>query len=238
MNEYKIDRKKKINIRLNKNVFVPNETTKLLINSLLKNLPKKKLSVLDLGCGSGVVGISLLKYKKNINHAYFSDISTEAISITKQNLQINKIPKKKYTIVVSDLFSRLKQKKFDIIINDVSGISNKIAKISPWFNNVPIESGADGTKLTINIFKNFSKYLKKNGFLISPIISLSNEKKIFNHLNKKKFKTKTLDSKRWPIPKEMTVHKRLLSKLKKEGKIDFVEQYNFLIATTKIIMVR
>ena len=138
MNEYKIDKNKKIKIRLKKKVFTPNETTKLLINSLLKNLPKKKLTILDLGCGSGIVGISLLKYKKNINHIYFSDISNDATNLTKKNLQLNKITKKKYTIIKSNLFDDIKEKKFDIIINDVSGISNKVAKISPWFNNVPV----------------------------------------------------------------------------------------------------
>lgn len=237
MNEYKIDKNKKIKIRLKKNVFTPNETTKLLINSLLKNLPKKKLTILDLGCGSGIVGISLLKYKKNINHIYFSDISTDATNLTKKNLQLNKITKKKYTIIKSNLFDDIKEKKFDIIINDVSGISNKVAKISPWFNNVPVESGADGTKLTIKIFQKFSEYLKKNGFLISPLISLSNEKKIFSYLNKKKFKIKILENKRWPMPKSMSIYKKLLSTLKKSGKINYEEQYGFLIANTKIILI-
>jgi methylase of polypeptide subunit release factors len=58
--------------------------TKILIDSLLKNLPKK-ITILDLGCGSGIVGISLLKFKKNIQHTCFKDVSEDAINLKKKN---------------------------------------------------------------------------------------------------------------------------------------------------------
>ena len=65
--------------------------------------------------------------------------------------------------------------KFDYIINDVSGISNKIAKKSLWFKNiVPCDTGLDGTKLSSAIIKESKKYLKKGGIIQIPLISLSN----------------------------------------------------------------
>ena len=53
--------------------------------------------------------------------------------------------------------------QFDYIIDDVSGISEEIAKISPWFKNVPCTSGIDGTDLVVSVLKEAPKYLKKNG---------------------------------------------------------------------------
>ena len=75
--------------------------------------------------------------------------------------------------------------KFNYIINDISGISSIIAKKSKWFRYVPSSSGIDGTKLTIKIIKDCSKYLDKNGKIYLPLISLSNTKKILNFDKKK-----------------------------------------------------
>ena len=52
----------KFSIFLNKRVFEPNLTTMLLINMASKII-KKNYNVLDLGCGSGVVGCYLYKKK-------------------------------------------------------------------------------------------------------------------------------------------------------------------------------
>ena len=59
----------------------------------------------------------------------------------------------------------LMYRRFDIIINDISGISESVAKISPWFKNIPCSSGSDGTVLTLRFLKNYKSFLnKRNGF--------------------------------------------------------------------------
>ena len=53
-----------------------------------------------------------------------------------------------------NLFDPWSDKKFDYIINDVSGISSVIAKNSPWFGDeIPCDSGEDGSNLTVSIIK-------------------------------------------------------------------------------------
>ena len=146
-------------------VFYPTETTRYLLNSTIKKINKnKKLEILDLGCGNGVIGIFLLKKFKKIKRMTFSDISVNATKLTKKNLKLNKINPKKYQIIKSNQFQNLTNKKFDIIINDVSGISSKIAKMTNWFKNVPCNSGIDGTKLTVPILTNSVGHLNNNGF--------------------------------------------------------------------------
>ncbi|MDC3163067.1 methyltransferase [Candidatus Pelagibacter sp.] len=148
------DKKKKyIKLLTSKGVFKPTETTKFLIEAITKNFPKRKVDILDLGCGNGVVGIYLLKKFKNIKSMSFADKSEKAIINAKENCKLNKILKKKVQFFKSDVFESINDLKFDIIINDISGISHKIAKISDWFKNVPCESGDDGTRLTLKVLK-------------------------------------------------------------------------------------
>lgn len=222
-----------------KKVFIPTQTTKYLFDEIKKKISKRKNIILsDMGCGNGVIGISLYKKLKNIKHLYFSDISKEAIINCKKNLKLNKIKFTNATFLVSDVFEKFNNEKFDVIINDISGISEDVAKISPWFKKVPCSSGINGTDLTINFLSNYKYYLKKNGIVFFPIISLCNEKKIFNFLRKFKINFEILSKNIWPLPKEMQQHKKKLMNLKKKNIIYYEERYGLFIAYTKIVMLR
>ena len=228
--------KKKEHIKLlsNKGVFKPTETTKFLLEAVIKKFPRRKVKVLDLGCGSGVVGIYLLKKYKNISQMTFIDISEKAIINTKENCKLNNIEKKKLHFFKSSVFDGIKGLKFDVIINDISGISYKIAKISDWFKNVPCESGDDGTKLTLNVLSNFKSFLNVNGSMFLPIISLSNEKKVLSYLKKIKVKNEIISTSKWPIPKNMYKHIPMLENLKNSKKIYYEKKFGLIIANTKI----
>ena len=83
------------------------------------------------------------------------------LKMLRRILKKNKI---KGDIRVSNLFKNWGSYKFDYIINDVSGISNVIAKRSPWFKKiVPCDTGVNGTNLSNKIIINSKKYLKKGG---------------------------------------------------------------------------
>ena len=47
-------------IKEEKKVFKPNATTSLLVQSSLKTI-RKKSDILDLGCGTGYVGLTIAK---------------------------------------------------------------------------------------------------------------------------------------------------------------------------------
>ena len=235
MIKVKLDTKNKLHLNSSSKVFTPTQTTFDLIDALKKNIKKKNIQIIDMGCGNGVIGIALLKLYKNITNAVFSDVSLESLKDCKKNLKLNKIHEENYELIISDVFKEIPLKKFDIIINDISGISQLVANISPWFKRVSCISGKNGTKLTLNFLKNYKKYLKKNGKVFFPVISLSNKKIIFNYLKKNRIKYKIISERIWPIPKPMMRHKALLRKLKLKKYINFKEQYGLMIANTKII---
>ena len=189
----------KIKLFKNDKVFKPNLTTYNLIEVFKKYKIKKKIKILDLGSGSGVIGIYIKKKFKNKVDVYFSDYSIKAVELIKQNLQLNKI---KGEVRRSDIFEKWSDKKFDIIVNDISAIDVRIAN-KFWYNKyIPHECGKTGIELSKKVILNSKKYLNKNGFLLTPVISLSNYKNFINIINKN-FKSKLLLHKDWPVPKKL-----------------------------------
>ena len=224
-----------IKLKLSNKVFEPTGTSEILFKSAVKHI-KKSIKILDLGCGSGYVGIAIEKNTKHKNKLFFSDVSKHATKLTKINSKKNKI---KAIVKNGSLFDPWKGYKFDLIVNDVSGISQELNKISPWYNkHITNFSGKDGTDLTIKFLKDSSNYLEKKGFIIFPIISLSNHKKVLT-FTKKKFKfVKRIQSKEWPVPKEMYKYKKKIDFLNKKKLIFVKKKFGLILFKTDIYLVK
>ena len=82
----------------------------------------------------------------------------------------------------SHLFNAWDENQFEMIVCDVSAISEEVAKFSNWFNVTSCKTGADGSDLMKEVFEKVEKYIKKPGHFYFPIISLSNVDLIKNIL--------------------------------------------------------
>ena len=78
------------------------------------------------------------------------------------------------------------------------------------------------------------KYLKKNGRLIFPIVTLSNKNKILRTARKNFKNVKLLISRDWPLPKSMYPKKKLLEKLKEKGLISYKTKYGLILYSSEI----
>jgi len=223
---------KTFDLLYDKKCFIPTGTSDFIINSCLNNFSSAN-NLLDLGCGIGVVGLTLYHFIK-VNNLYSSDISIDAINYCKINSKDQSIIN---DVRLGTLFEPWGNKKFDLIVNDISGISEDIANISPWFEFAPCNSGTDGIKLTKKIIEQSQDHLSNNGCIVFPVISLSNHNKLLKYA-KRKFKfLKKLSSNNWFLPDEMSEkHDVFLKGLRDKGVINYEEKFGKKICFTDIYM--
>ena len=224
----------KIRLYIPSNVFNPTATTSFLIRDA-KKIINKKMDILDLGCGSGIIAIIVNKIQGNKKKIFASDVRVEATKCAEKNFQMHGC---NFELKNGSLLKPWENKKFDLIINDVSGISEVIAKKSIWFKNVPCKTGSDGTDLTLKIIKSSSSYLNKKGGIIFPIISLSDSKKILKTVKKQFRYIKTISNNYWFLPEELNKDHKKLIDMKKKKLINFEFKFGKIICNTQIIYAR
>ena len=215
-------------------VFVPNTTTELLIKAV-KSRIDKPLKILDLGCGTGVVGLSIWLEGLSKERIYASDLSERSIFCSHENFKNFECDA---DVRCGGLFHPWEGEIFDVVIDDISGISQDIASISPWFGGIPCDTGVDGTDLVLDILRNASKYLSKEGYLFFPVLSLSNVDQILS-VAKEKFATvELIERQDWPLPKELEIHIPLLKILSDRGSIKLEESFGMFLCYTEIYLAR
>jgi hypothetical protein len=225
---------RKMNLASAKGVFDPNTTTELLINAVKKTISKPK-KMLDLGCGTGVVGLSLWLEGLAKEPIFASDLSVPSVSCSQENFSRYEC---EADVRCGALFEPWGDEKFDVIIDDISGISQEIAPISPWFSGIPCETGSDGTDLVLDILRNASKHLLEDGYFFFPVLSLSNVDAILNEARKKFYTVELIERQEWPLPKELETFMPLLKKLSEDGSIKLEERFGMVLCYTEVYLAR
>ena len=216
--------------KLKDSVFHPTGTSDEIIKAVSANIdtPGK---ILDLGCGSGVVGFALYLLDKAKGPLYCSDLSVDAAALIKENASDLGIP------VVArhgSVFSPWEGQFFDYIVDDISGIAQNVAAISPWFRKTSCESGLDGSDLVIEAINSAPNHLNDGGKFFFPILSLSNVEKILDAAHKRFKHIRHVGHKQWKLPDELIEHMDLLIDLKTKGWINFEEKYGWILWSTDI----
>ena len=106
-------------IDLRNRVFIPRIETEFWVKKAVTEIQKtankrQKTKILDIFAGSGCIGIAILKNIKN-GRVDFVDIDEKAIAQIKINLKLNGISPKRYRVVKSNLFEKIKGEKYDFI---------------------------------------------------------------------------------------------------------------------------
>jgi len=81
-------------ILVDKRVLIPRQESEEVVHFAIKKSQEifgnKNISILDVCCGSGAMGIALVK-QLNAERIYFSDISKDALDVCSENLKANKV---------------------------------------------------------------------------------------------------------------------------------------------------
>ena len=101
---------------INEHVLIPRQDTELLIDLVLNKYKRdSQINICDLGTGSGIIGITLANHY-NSSQVMLSDISKEALLITRNN--INKFKLTNAKAICSDWYHKLPKIQFDLIVSN------------------------------------------------------------------------------------------------------------------------
>ena len=98
------------------------ETTQLCIRQLRKYVTKEA-QVLDVGCGSGILGMLALKF--GAGHSVGTDLDPCAIDATRENMAVNAIPESRYEVMIGNIIDdkEVQEKagygRFDIVAANI-----------------------------------------------------------------------------------------------------------------------
>lgn len=148
--------------------------TNVLLNSL-EDLKDVK-SILDVGCGVGIIGLSIAKKYNNIN-VDLVDVNERAINLTIENIKNNKLTncncflssvyenvKNKYDLIISNPPIRAGK---DIVHGIASGAINHLNDNGMFYAVVQKKQGADSFEKKLEeVFGNVEIVNKKNGYII------------------------------------------------------------------------
>src|SRR5210317_97257 len=178
----------KRDFKLNEEVLDPRQDTEVLITAVLKYYSNifDKLDILDLGSGSGCIGLSLLEELKNSNVS-FLDVSKKSLEIVKINATEYNLEHRSAYFQLnwnsknwdSDLLKFRNKSKFDIIVtnppyiptDEIKSLQREVKDFDPF---VALDGGLDGLMAYKTIFPKFNRILK-NGSKIFVEIGMGQE---------------------------------------------------------------
>ena len=167
----------KRDFKLNEEALDPRADSEILITTILKYYPNlhEKLNILDLGSGSGCLGLSLLEEYKN-SYVTFVDISEKSLQIARVNAkQFSLVDRSKYYNCDwnekdwdRNLLEFTEKSKFDIVVsnppyiptNDIKFLKTEVKSFDPM---IALDGGQDGLTAYKSIFLRLKNLLKDKG---------------------------------------------------------------------------
>ena len=155
-------------IKVNKNVLIPRRETEELVEKTIERIkkifPKKEISIIDIGTGSGCIPITIKKFLPNCNVTAI-DISQDALKVAVNNAENNKVD---INFIHSNLFENVSG-KYNCIISNPPYIKEDEEIMDIVKNNEPhiaLYAPNKGLYFYEEIIKNASKYLEER-FIIA-----------------------------------------------------------------------
>ena len=152
--------------RVNPHVLIPRADTEILIETALSKInARDHFDILDLGCGTGIIGITIA-LERSLSKVTLIDQSEHAIKNTKENQSLHQVTNT--TIQKSDWFSALDQTRFDVILSNPPYLEDNDPHLSQGLEEEPLDalvSGPTGIEAIQYIIENAKNHIKPSGWL-------------------------------------------------------------------------
>lgn len=158
-----------LNFKVDKRVLIPRPETEIIIDEILK-LNLKKITIADIGTGSGCIAITLAKLLPK-DKIIATDVSKLALQLARQNAKTHET---KIKFVQGNLLEPINNEKVDLIVANLPYGWEK------WKNNTSIETKGlkfeppsalftkkNGLYLYDHFFNQISKLKKRPQFIIA-----------------------------------------------------------------------
>lgn len=159
-------------------VFVPRPETEVLVEraeALLRAIPlHRELSVLDLCCGSGIIGVSLARRIANLRVTAV-DVSRKAIELTRHNANINGVSPR-VRVVKCDAFTFMTPRapRYTAILcnppyiatGELAELPREVREHEPV---TALDGGADGLDFYRRVVPSLAAKLHPGGFVMFEI---------------------------------------------------------------------
>ena len=177
------------NFLVSSDTLIPRPETELIVEKLIKIFEEKKISILDIGTGTGCILISLLSELKN-SKGIGIDISKKALRIAEKNSEQHGM-KNKIKFFHKSLDSKFYQ-KFDLIVSnppyikksEIKNLKEDVRKFEP---RIALDGGNDGLDIIKKVIYK-SKYILKIKGLLALEIGNEQFNKVSKILKKNNFK--------------------------------------------------
>ena len=127
--------------------------------------------ILDLGTGSGCIGIACAYAFPNAR-VDLADISTDALDVARHNVAEHGL-EEQIELLQSDLFSALKGRRYDLIISNPPYVGlEEWDTLPPEYHHEPqlgLAAGTEGLDVVAEILHQAADYLQRDGLLIVEV---------------------------------------------------------------------
>ncbi|MGH7538209.1 MAG: 50S ribosomal protein L11 methyltransferase [Gemmatimonadales bacterium] len=223
-----------ITVTTTPDVFHPTSTTVLLLRAARGAMGQPCQSVLDLGCGSGIVAVVLARLLPPGTSVCASDLSPEAVRLTRANAERNGV---RVDSRCGSAFDPWAGCRFDLIVDDVSGVAEPLDRLSGWYPpSVPSDAGPDGARWILEILDRAPDHLTPGGRFVFPVLTLSREDRILDRA-RSRFAVITQVEEQWyPFSEGLTARLPLVEELVQAGSIRIEKRGSRWCWATKIYL--
>lgn len=145
-----------------KRALIPRPETEELVGILLDKYKNKKgpSTICDVGCGSGVIGISLAIHWPE-SKVEMIDLSDQALELTEENIQSLDIDSSRFNLIKNNLLEGL-GKRFDLIVANLPYVGTRdIESLEPELKYDPV-TALDGGESGLFLIEESIEQAKSN----------------------------------------------------------------------------